>query len=79
MAFVLVSCNPKNKEATTEHYDMMNNESIMLDNSSSNKMMTEEMCACPMHPEVQGKLNDKCSKCGMKLTEAVAEKTEESK
>jgi hypothetical protein len=24
-----------------------------------------------MHPEVQGKLNDKCSKCGMKLTEEV--------
>jgi hypothetical protein len=26
-----------------------------------------------MHPEVQGKLNDKCPKCGMKLTEPVPE------
>jgi hypothetical protein len=32
-----------------------------------------------MHPEVQGKLNDKCSKCGMKLTELVPEKKEENK
>jgi rRNA maturation protein Nop10 len=39
----------------------------------------EKMYACPMHPEVQGKLNDKCSKCGMDLTEPVPEKTEESK
>jgi hypothetical protein len=31
------------------------------------------MYACPMHPEVQGKLNDKCPKCGMKLTEPVPE------
>lgn len=25
--------------------------------------------ACPMHPEVTGKANDKCSKCGMSLKE----------
>ena len=24
--------------------------------------------ACPMHPNVQGKLNEKCSVCGMPLT-----------
>jgi len=24
--------------------------------------------ACPMHPEVIGKKDEKCSKCGMKLT-----------
>lgn len=30
-----------------------------------------ELYACPMHPEVQGKLDDKCSKCGMKLNEEV--------
>ena len=86
MAFVLVSCNQKNKEATTEHSHMMDNDSTMMDNDSTmmnDKTKTmenhEKMYACPMHPEVQGKMNDKCSKCGMKLTEPVPEKTEESK
>jgi hypothetical protein len=29
--------------------------------------------ACPMHPDITGKAGDKCSKCGMKLTQ-VAQK-----
>lgn len=29
----------------------------------------ETMYACPMHPEITGKQGDKCSKCGMELTE----------
>ena len=29
------------------------------------------MYACPMHPEVMGNKGDKCSKCGMELTEPV--------
>jgi len=29
-----------------------------------------------MHPEIHGNLNDKCSKCGMKLTVLVAESKE---
>ena len=89
MAFVLVSCNQKNKETTTDHSHMMNdstmmnNDSTMMDKDSTmmndkTKMMGEKMYACPMHPEVQGKLNDKCSKCGMKLTKPVPAK-EESK
>ena len=93
MAYVLVSCNQKNKEATTDHSNMMSNDSTMMENDSTmmsndstvmndkTKMMNNQtkMYACPMHPEVQGKLNDKCSKCSMKLTEPVPEKTEESK
>lgn len=72
--FVLVSCNQKNKETTTDHSPMMSNDSTMMDNKS--KMMGDKMYACPMHPEVQGKMHDKCSKCGMDLTEPVPEKTE---
>lgn len=30
-----------------------------------------QLYACPMHPEVTGKKGDKCSKCGMELTEPV--------
>jgi hypothetical protein len=33
----------------------------------------EQLYACPMHPEVKGKKDDKCPKCGMKLTEPVKE------
>ena len=32
--------------------------------------------ACPMHPEIQGKLNNKCSECGMPLTIPVPENGE---
>jgi nitrous oxide reductase accessory protein NosL len=93
MALVLVSCNQKNKETTTDNPHMLDNDSTMIDNDSTmmsndstmtnnkTKMMNNQkkMYACPMHPEVQGKLNDKCPKCGMKLTEPVPEKTEENK
>lgn len=84
MVFVLVSCNPKAKETNStdsqmmnDNTPMMNTDSTMMNNNSN--MMNDEIYACPMHPEVQGKLNDKCYKCGMKLTEPVPEKTAESK
>lgn len=60
MAFILVSCNQKSKESTTNSTPMTNNNSEMMDHNS-------KIYSCPMHPEVQGKLNDKCSKCGMEL------------
>jgi uncharacterized protein YcfL len=78
LAFVLVSCKQKNNETTNDNSHMMDNNSTMMDNDSTmmnDKTKTmenhEKMYACPMHPEVQGKLNDKCSKCGMNLTEPV--------
>ena len=86
-AFVLISCNQKNKENPTndtpmmdDNTTMMNSDSTMMDNDSTmmgndTEMMKNStaMYACSMHPEVQGKLNDKCPKCGMKLTEPVPE------
>ena len=86
LLLVLVSCNQKTKETTTDNSEMMNNDSTMMEHNGTmmnnkNKTMDNQtkMYACPMHPEVQGKMNDKCSKCGMKLTEAVPEKAEKSK
>ena len=86
VAFVLGSCNQKIKEVETDNSTMMDNDTTMMDNdttmmnrdttlmnNSSEKMISETMYACPMHPEVQGKMNDKCPKCGMKLTEPVSE------
>ncbi|MFE3869962.1 heavy metal-binding domain-containing protein [Flavobacterium sp. ZS1P70] len=83
MAVLLVSCNQKNKEAATDNTHMMDNDSTMMHNdttmmNNNTKMMNENSAiyACPMHPEVQGKLNDKCRKCGMKLTVPVTETSE---
>ncbi|MBY0488173.1 MAG: hypothetical protein K2P85_13450 [Flavobacteriaceae bacterium] len=58
----------------TKDGTMMEHDSTRTDHS---KMDHSKMHACPMHPEVQGKLNDKCSKCGMKLTEPVAKNAAE--
>ena len=57
MAFVLVSCNQKNKEAVTTDSEKIES--------------TSQLYACSMHPEVTGKKGEKCSKCGMELTEPV--------
>ncbi len=86
--FTLVSCNQKTKEVTTTDSEMMEKDSTMMTKDGTmmehdstmtdhSKMDHSKMYACPMHPEVQGKLNDKCSKCGMKLTEPVAENAAE--
>jgi len=94
MALLTVSCNQKTKESTTDHSNMMSNDTTMMDKDGTmmsndttmmndkTKMMNNQtkIYACPMHPEVQGKLNDKCSKCGMPLTDPVPalEKKEEN-
>jgi hypothetical protein len=59
---------------TDKNGTMMSNDTVMMNDKT--KMMNNQtiIYACPMHPKVQGKLNDKCSKCGMKLTAPVAEK-----
>lgn len=79
MAFVLVSCNQKNKEVETTKTPMMEHDSTMMRKDSTmmekdSTMMKDnhsKLYSCPMHPEVHGKLNDKCPKCGMDLTEEV--------
>jgi hypothetical protein len=76
MGFVAVSCNQKSKQTDTTNTLMMENDSTMMMKDStmmeSDSTMVKEsdakVYACPMHPEVQGKSTDKCSKCGMDLT-----------
>ncbi len=50
----------------------MKNKPSTTINNSVTKPATENIFACAMHPEIQGKLNDKCSICGMMLTIPVA-------
>jgi hypothetical protein len=50
---------------------MMKDSTMMESDSTMVKESDAKVYACPMHPEVQGKSTDKCSKCGMDLTEEV--------
>jgi hypothetical protein len=58
---VLVSCNQKSKKVKPESTPVVKIDSISKDKNS-------KIYSCSMHPEVHGKLDAKCSKCGMKLT-----------
>ena len=57
MAFVLVSCNQKNKVTKTT--------------PTEESATSSQLYSCSMHPEVTGKKGEKCSKCGMELAELV--------
>ncbi len=41
------------------------------ESSANQSAASTEQFSCPMHHEVVGKKGDKCSKCGMELTEPV--------
>ena len=59
MAIVVVGCNQKNKQEESVNPEATEN--------------TSQLYSCPMHPEVTGKQGEECSKCGMELTEPVAQ------
>ena len=79
LAFVAVSCNQKGKQTETIDTPMMDGDSTMMMKDSTMmerdstmvKDADSKIYACPMHPEIQGKSTDTCSKCGMDLTEEV--------
>ncbi len=67
MAFVFIACNSKSdkeKETTPVKTTTMDTAKKPEDM----KPIAEQLYACSMHPEVIGKKDEKCSKCGMKLT-----------
>lgn len=57
MAFAMTSCKNKVKEEAIKNMQTTETTSLLY--------------SCPMHPEVQGKKGESCSKCGMELTELV--------
>ncbi len=67
MAFVFIACNSNNdkvKETTPK-------ETTTIDTTTKKENMNpvaEQLYSCSMHPEVIGKKDEKCSKCGMNLT-----------
>jgi hypothetical protein len=62
IALVIAACNTKTNDSTSG-------------TKSEQSTPTDELFACPMHPEIIGKEGEKCSKCGMELTVPV-KKTE---
>ena len=70
LAFVFIACNSKSDKAK----ETSPAETKIMDTTTKPEVMkpvAEQLYACPMHPEVIGKKDEKCSKCGMKLTEPV--------
>lgn len=77
IAIILISCNQKNKETSKDETPETTKDAttIAKDSAVDGETKTidsqEKMYSCSMHPEVQGKMDEKCSKCGMKLIEPV--------
>lgn len=70
MAFVFIACNSN----TDKVKEAKPTETTTIDTTTKPeviKPLAEQLYACSMHPEVIGKKDEKCSKCGMKLTEPV--------
>jgi hypothetical protein len=61
-----------NEPTTVENGTTMMKKDTVIVQKVTKKVVAEKIYSCPMHPEVQGKLNSKCSKCGMPLTEPVS-------
>ena len=67
ISFVLFACNSntdKAKETTPKENTTMDT----TEKPEGVKPVAEQLYACSMHPEVIGKKDESCSKCGMKLT-----------
>ena len=60
LATTLVSCNHKSSDSKVD--------------TGTSAADSTQMYACSMDPEITGKKDEKCSKCGMDLTEPVAKK-----
>jgi uncharacterized protein YcfL len=65
IAFVFAACNSDSDNAKKA----IPKETITVDTITKENMnqVTEQLYACSMHPEVTGKKDEKCSKCGMNL------------
>lgn len=68
ITFVMTSCKKTEESPATT---VVHKDTTVVVHDTVKEETVMEFYACPMHPEVQGKLNDKCPKCGMDLTEKV--------
>lgn len=75
LAFLFIACNSKSEKvkegAPTETTPPATTTMDTTTKPEVIKPIAEQLYSCPMHPEVIGKKDEKCPKCGMKLTEPV--------
>ena len=72
LAIALTSCNQKGAQDAAA--SQVKQSDTTAQSSSSVPADETALYACPMHPEVQGKTDSECPKCGMKLTVPVSKK-----
>jgi hypothetical protein len=66
MTLAFFACNAKdNKTKETKPAEIITD---TVQKTEPVKPVAEQLYACEMHPEVIGKKDEKCPKCGMKLT-----------
>ena len=72
VSMTILACNQKKQEESQSEPQTTisegNTDTIATDTQSDNNAQF----ACSMHPEVIGNKGEKCSKCGMDLTEPVS-------
>lgn len=80
--FMLLSCNQKshdthlNPQIKQQDTAIIQKDTAGEHNHGVDSQVVDTQYSCPMHPEEIGKKDEKCSKCGMKLTEPVIERKE---
>jgi ABC-type Fe3+-hydroxamate transport system substrate-binding protein len=67
IAVVFMACN-SNSDKAKETTPVKTTTMDTTQKPETMNPVAEQLYACPMHPEVTGKKDEKCSKCGMKLT-----------
>lgn len=65
ITFLFVACNSNNEKTKESSETKTVDKTIKKEEM---KPVAEQMYSCPMHPEVIGKKDEKCPKCGMRLT-----------
>lgn len=71
-AIALTSCHQKGSQNPAD--SQVKESDTTAQSSSTDPANETALYACPMHPEVQGKKDSECPKCGMKLTVSVPKK-----
>jgi len=67
ISFIISSCGSNNEKPKTETTTTKETK------VEETKPVAEQLYSCSMHPEVKGKKDEKCPKCGMFLTVPVKE------
>ena len=66
LTIVLVACNSNNEKAK-ESTETKSTDTTTITKEEA-QPVAQQLYSCSMHPEVIGKKDESCSKCGMKLT-----------